>query len=163
MGQRVSWEELDAEIRAGRAASYLDIGDKFNFELKNGEKVSVEVAAVNSYGDNVTFSFTNALKNAAINPTDINRGGFCESEMADILEKEILSFMPDSLAEIITPRKIMQNLSAISSSGKIKKSLKESVNYGCRHTSRFLGIIISIASVMSGIYNSRCLRHVEGD
>ena len=62
--QRTSWEELETEICAGRAALYLGVGDKLEFELKNGKKVSVEVAAVNPYGDNVAFSFANVLQDA---------------------------------------------------------------------------------------------------
>ena len=116
--QRTSWEELGAEICSGRATLCLDVGDKLEFELKNGKKVSVEVAAVNPYGDNVAFSFTNVLQNGAMNSTDTNRGGFCESKMADILEKEILPLLPDDLVEVITPRKITQKLSIVDSSGR---------------------------------------------
>lgn len=118
LAQRTSWEELETEICSGRAALCLDVGDKLEFELKNGKKVSVEVAAVNPYGDNVAFSFANVLQNGAMNSTDTNRGGFCESKMADILEKEILPLLPDELAEVITPRKITQKLSVSSSSGR---------------------------------------------
>ena len=119
--QRTSWEELDAEICEGRAALCLDVGDKLEFELKNGKKVFVEVAALNPYGDNVAFSFANVLQDAVMNPTDTNRGGFCQSKMADILEKEILPLLPDDLVRIITPRKITQKLYVSSSSGRVER------------------------------------------
>ena len=119
--QRTSWEELETEICAGRAALCLDVGDNLEFELKNGKKVSVEVAAVNPYGDNVAFSFANVLQDAVMNSANTNRGGFCESKMADLLEKEILPLMPDDLIKVITPRKITQKLSVSSSSGRSER------------------------------------------
>lgn len=106
--QRTSWEELGNEAGNGRATLCLNIGDKLSFELKNGQKVSVEVAALNPYGNGVAFSFANVLREHQMNRTDTNRGGWCECDMADYLEKEILPLLPDDLVECIVPRKIVQ-------------------------------------------------------
>lgn len=56
-----------------------------------------------------------------MNSANTNRGGFCESKMADFLEKEILPLMPDDLIKVITPRKITQKLSVSSSSGRSER------------------------------------------
>lgn len=106
--QKTSWDELNTEIRNGRANLILDVGDLLDVELKNGTKISVEVAALNPYGDNVAFSFANVLQEAQMNRTNTNRGGWASSEMAKFLEKEILPLLPDDLVELITPRKIIQ-------------------------------------------------------
>lgn len=106
--QRTSWEELSNEAGNDRAALWLDIGDTLDFEFKNGQKVSVEVAALNPYGNGAVLSFTNVLKDYRMNRTDTNRGGWCECDMEDYLEKEILQLLPDDLTECIIPRKIVQ-------------------------------------------------------
>lgn len=106
--QRTSWEELSNEARNGRATLCLDIGDTLDFELKNGQKASVEVAALNTYGNGVVFSFANVLKDYRMNRTNTNQGGWCECDMADYLEKEIMPLLPDDLVERIVPRKIVQ-------------------------------------------------------
>ena len=106
--QRTSWEELDAEICSGRAVLCLDVGDKLEFELKNGKKVFVEVAAVNPYGDNVAFSFTDIFCDGRMNGTDTNNGGWAGSDMADFLENEILPLLPDELQAVIQTREIVQ-------------------------------------------------------
>lgn len=108
--QRTSWEELSREAGDGRAALCLDIGDTLDFELKNGQRVSVEVAALNPYGNGAVLSFSNVLKDYRMNRTDTNRDGWCECDMADYLEKEIMPLLPDDLAEYIVPRKIVQKL-----------------------------------------------------
>lgn len=106
--QRTAWEELDTEIRAGRATLCLDIGDKLEFELKNGKKVFVEVAAVNPYGDNVAFSFADIFCDKYMNCTDTNNGGWAGSDMVDFLEEEILPLFPDELQAVIQTREIVQ-------------------------------------------------------
>ena len=106
--QRTTWEELDTEIRTGRATLCLDIGDKLEFELKNGKKVFVEVAAVNPYGDNVAFSFADIFCDKYMNCTDTNNGGWASSDMADFLEKEIFQLFPDELKAVIQAREIVQ-------------------------------------------------------
>lgn len=106
--QRTSWEELNAEICSGRAVLCLDVGDKLEFELKNGKKAFVEVAAVNPYGDNVAFSFVDILCDGCMNSTDTNNGGWAGSDMADFLENEILPLLPDELQAVIQAREIVQ-------------------------------------------------------
>ena len=106
--QRASWEELEAEICAGRAALCLDVGDKLEFELKNGKKVSVEVAAVNPYGDNVAFSFSNILWENFMNWYDTNDSGWSGSDMADYLDTEVFPLLPDELHTVIKTREIVQ-------------------------------------------------------
>lgn len=115
--QRTSWNELDLEIQAGRAGLLLDVGDKLDFEMKDGTKTSIIVAAINPYGNGVVFSFANILKSARMNNRNTNRGGFCKSDMAGMLAEEILPLLPDDLVAVIKSRKITQKQTVSSSSG----------------------------------------------
>lgn len=106
--QRTSWAELDGEIRSGRAELILDIGDTLSFTLKNGTQVSVKVAAINPYGNNVAFSFADIFWDSCMNGTSTNNGGWAGSDMADFLDKEIFPLFPDELQAVIQAREIVQ-------------------------------------------------------
>ena len=110
--QHINWEEISSEIEHGYAAAILSIGDTISFQLKNGKQASVSVAAINPYSQNsVAFAFDDLLWQKAMNQRDTNRGGWAHSNMADILENEILPLLPDELVAVIKPRTIVQNLS----------------------------------------------------
>lgn len=106
--QRTSWAELDGEIRSGRAELILDVGDTLSFTLKNGTQVSVKVAAINPYGNNVAFSFDDIFWDNCMNSTNTNNGGWADSDMADFLDKEIFPLFPDELQAVIQAREIVQ-------------------------------------------------------
>lgn len=106
--QRTSWAELDGEIRGGRAELILDVGDTLSFTLKNGTNVSVKVAAINPYGNNVAFSFADIFWDSCMNGTSTNNGGWAGSDMADFLDKEIFPLFPDELQAVIQAREIVQ-------------------------------------------------------
>lgn len=110
--QHINWEEISREIEHGYGNAILSIGDTISFQLKNGKRASVSVAAINPYSKNsVAFAFDDLLWQKAMNQRDTNRGGWAHSNMADILENEILPLLPDELVAVIKPRTIVQNLS----------------------------------------------------
>lgn len=109
--QHVSWEEIKSEILNGYGNAILSIGDKITFRLKNGRTVSVSVVALNMYSENnVIFMFDDSICNQLMNVRDTNRGGWAESEMADFLDKDILSTLPDELIGVISDRDITQKI-----------------------------------------------------
>ena len=110
--QHINWEEISREIEHGYGNVILSVGDTISFQLKNGKQASVSVAAINPYSKNtIAFAFDDLLWEKAMNTRDTNRGGWAHSKMADTLENEILSLLPDELVAVIKPRTIVQNLS----------------------------------------------------
>lgn len=109
--QHINWEEIKHEIEHGYGNVILSVGDTISFQLKNGKNASVSVAAINPYSKNtVAFAFDDLLWKKEMNARDTNRGGWANSKMADILEREILPLLPDELVSAIKPRTIVQNL-----------------------------------------------------
>lgn len=109
--QRVIWEEIDRDIRYGCGSAILSVGDVISFSLKNGQTASVSVAAINPYSPNsVAFAFNDLLWKSEMNDGNTNRGGWARSKMAQVLERDILPLLPDELASVIAPRKIVQVL-----------------------------------------------------
>ena len=110
----INWKELYEEISNGYVNEVLSEGDSISFQLKDGRHASVTVAAKNLYQRNsVIFAFDDLLWKYPMNDRATNAGGWAKSKMADTLEKEILPLLPDELAEIITPRTIIQKLNGV--------------------------------------------------
>lgn len=109
--QHINWEEISYEIENGYGNAILSVGDVILFQLKNGKRASVSVAAISPYCQNsVVFAFEDLLWKKKMNQSDTNRGGWAKSKMADVLEDEILPLFPDELATVIKPRTIIQNI-----------------------------------------------------
>ena len=109
--QHINFEEIASEIERGNVNAILSVGDTISFQLKNGKNVSVSVAAINHYcEDSVIFAFDDLYWKHEMNSRNTNRGGWANSSMADYMENEVLSQLPDELATIITPRKIVQKI-----------------------------------------------------
>lgn len=112
--QHINFGEIAAEIERGNANAILSVRDAISFHLKNGNEVSVTVAAMNHYSqDSVIFAFDDLYWQHAMNSRNTNRGGWASSEMADYVENDILPQLPDELADIITPRRIVQKLGGV--------------------------------------------------
>ena len=109
--QHINFAEIALEIEHGNANAILSEGDSISFQLKNGRNVSVSVVAINHYShDNVVFMFDDLYWKEQMNSRNTNRGGWANSYMADYIESDILPQLPDELANVIVPRKIVQKI-----------------------------------------------------
>ena len=110
--QRVEWGDIQDIIRKGNAPVSLPPGTEINFTLKNGDLVSVVVVGVDHYekGDCV-FWFKKIIGRHYMNSDNTNKGGFCDSDIRDFLNKEVLQrLLPDDLRFTITPHKTIQKI-----------------------------------------------------
>jgi len=107
----LSWNLLKSAVNDGLIYELLEVGDRITFNLKDDKVVSVIVAAINLYEKNsVIFVFDDLLRRHSMNNRATNNGGWAKSGMADYMEKAILPLLPKNLADIITPRMIIQNI-----------------------------------------------------
>ena len=110
--QNINWAEIASEIQNGYANTILSVGDTISFDLKDGRKVRVVVAAIDLYKPNsVVFGFDDIYWEKPINQHNTNRGGFADSHMAGFLKDKILPLLPDELVSVIKPREIVQTIS----------------------------------------------------
>lgn len=112
--ERSSWTEVAEVIRSGRSYTLFDIGDTINFKLKDGTDFSMDVAAMDIYGNNnVVLVATECLPNMhSMNPRSSygDSGGWSNCEMRKYLNSNILDLFPDDFKEIIIPRTITQKI-----------------------------------------------------
>lgn len=105
--KEITWDGLAFCCENGQARQYLSIGDTVSAALKNGEGFRIAVAGINIYKDNeVVFAFTDILsKEARMNIGHTNGGGYEASAMAEYLDTEIFSLLPDGLQAAIKARR----------------------------------------------------------
>lgn len=109
--QHINWSEIKSEIENGYGNAILSVGDKLCFTLKDGRDASVSVIAINHYENNsVIFMFDNMLWEKEMNHRSTNHGGWHASFMADFLDDEVYSVLPEELACVIKARTIVQKL-----------------------------------------------------
>lgn len=112
--ERSSWTEVAEAIRSGRSYTLFDIGDTINFKLKDGTDFSMDVAAMDIYGNNnVVLVATECLSNThSMNPRSSygDSGGWSNCEMRKYLNSDILDLFPDDFKEIIISRTITQKI-----------------------------------------------------
>ena len=88
-----SWETISEVTKAGNAAEYWKVGDKTTVDV-NGTDYEVAIAGIDHDGDNtVTFVFTEAIKEAHMNDSIVNVGGWENSKMRTVIIPEILNQM----------------------------------------------------------------------
>lgn len=108
---RSSWQEIADIIHSGRATMLFNVGDSVQCELKDGTRVVIDVAGINTYNDNeVIFCFRDVYWEHYMNPRNTNSGGYAKSEMAEYLDNDIFTLLPDDLQSAIKPRNIRQNI-----------------------------------------------------
>ena len=110
--QNINWAEIASEIHNGYANAILSVGDTISFNLKDGRKVRVAVAAIDLYKPNsAVFVFDDICWKEPMNQRATNRGGWANSHMARFLRDEILPLLPDELVGVIKSREIVQTIS----------------------------------------------------
>lgn len=106
LSQRVekefSWQQLRDQIFAGESG--LKIEDEIKWvELKDGQKITLQVAYVSPDGTEVKFISKNCLRNEyPMNEKRTNEGGFIESDLFQRLQTEIFKLLPDDLAAVVS-------------------------------------------------------------
>lgn len=105
--KEITWKDIAAFCESGKAAELLSVGDIISITLKNGEKMRIAVAGINTYKENeVLFAFKDILsKEAPMNEDWTNEGGYEASRMAKYLDTEIFDLLPDDLQEVIKERR----------------------------------------------------------
>lgn len=105
--KEITWKDIAAFCKSGKAADLLSVGDIISVVLKNGEKMRIAVAGINTYKENeVLFAFKDILsKKAPMNEDWTNEGGYEASQMAKYLDTEIFDLLPDDLQEVIKERR----------------------------------------------------------
>lgn len=105
--KETTWKDIAAFCESGKAADLLSVGDIISIVLKNGEKMRIAVAGINTYKENeVLFAFKDILsEEAPMNEDWTNEGGYEASQMAKYLDTEIFNLLPDDLQEVIKERR----------------------------------------------------------
>lgn len=105
--KEITWKDIAAFCESGKAADLLSVGDIISIMLKNGEKMRIAVAGINTYKENeVLFAFKDILsKEAPMNEDWTNEGGYEASDMAKYLDTEIFDLLPDDLQAVIKERR----------------------------------------------------------
>ena len=107
-----TWSDIAEYITNGYAYRVIDEGDTISCKLKDGKEIQIDVAGIDVYENNeAIFCFHNLYENARMNREATNRGGFFASKMCTETLPNIWDKLPDELQSVITPRKIIQNLS----------------------------------------------------
>ena len=88
------WQEIARQIRNGNNG-YLSVGDEITCKLKNGESVTLVVAALNPYKENTVILIS---KDCVVRKS--------MNELRDYLDDELFNLLPDDLQEIIIPRTV---------------------------------------------------------
>lgn len=96
----VSWEELARQIKSGNG---LAVGDKVDFQMKTGEKVTVVVTQ--STEEYVRFESVDCVGGEEIPWSDAGntKCGIAASDVMKYLNEKIWSQLPDDLQTVIDP------------------------------------------------------------
>jgi len=96
----VSWEELARQIKSG---DDLAVGDKVDFQLKTGEKVTVVVTQ--STEEYVRFESVDCIGGKEVPWSDSGntKCGIAASDVMKYLNEEIWSQLPEDLQAVIDP------------------------------------------------------------
>ena len=105
--KEISWDNIAFMCESGQAKDILSVGDFVSITLKNGEAVRLAVAGINTYKENeVIFAFKDILsKEAPMNDSYTNEGGYEASKMARYLDQDIFNLLPDDLQAVIKERR----------------------------------------------------------
>lgn len=105
------WEDIARQISQGNDG-YLNVGDSVSCTLKNGVEVMFDVLALNPYEpDSVAFGIHDIHWRKPWNDRNTNAGGWHDTKIRQNLNSgEIFNLFPDDLVEMITPRKIVQQI-----------------------------------------------------
>lgn len=105
--KEITWKAIASFCESGKAADLLAVGDIISIVLKNGEKMRIAVAGINTYKPNeVVFTFKDILsEEAPMNKENTNEGDYDASNMAKYLDTEIFALLPDDLQEVIKERR----------------------------------------------------------
>ena len=87
----------------------LTVGDKIEFELKNGKKAETVVVGRDHYeqGD-IMLWFNRIVDKRAMNDELTNKGGWAQCDLREWLNGEFLEMLPNDLREIMVPKKNIQ-------------------------------------------------------
>jgi len=107
---RSRWEDIAKQIDAGNDG-YLNVGDSVSCTLKNGTEVVFDVLALNPYEpDSVIFGIRDIHWRKPWNQRNTNAGGWRDCQLRKDCNGELFELLPDDLAELITPRRIVQRI-----------------------------------------------------
>ena len=107
---RSRWEDIAKQIAAGNDG-YLNVGDFISCKLKDGTDIVIDVLALNPYEpDSVIFGFRDLHWRKPWNERNTNAGGWRDCQLRKDCNGELLSLLPDDLAAMITPRRIVQKI-----------------------------------------------------
>lgn len=107
---RSRWEDIAKQIAAGNDG-YLNVGDSISCKLKDGTDIVIDVLALNPYEpDSVIFGFCDLHWRKPWNERNTNAGGWRDCQLRKDCNGELLSLLPDDLAAMITPRRIVQKI-----------------------------------------------------
>ena len=107
---RSRWEDIAKQIAAGNDG-YLNVGDFISCKLKDGTDIVIDVLALNPYEpDSVIFGFRDLHWRKPWNERNTNAGGWRDCQLRKDCNDELLSLLPDDLAAMITPRRIVQKI-----------------------------------------------------
>lgn len=107
---RSRWEDIAKQIAAGNDG-YLNVGDSVSCTLKNGTEVVFDVLALNPYEpDSVIFGIRDIHWRKPWNQRNTNAGGWRDCQLRKDCNGELFELLPDDLAELITPRRIVQRI-----------------------------------------------------
>ena len=107
---RSRWEDIAKQIAAGNDG-YLNVGDSISCKLKDGTDIVIDVLALNPYEpDSVIFGFRDLHWRKPWNERNTNAGGWRDCQLRKDCNGELLSLLPDDLAAMITPRRIVQKI-----------------------------------------------------
>ena len=103
-----AWQQLRDQIFAGESG--LKIEDEIKgVELKDGQKITLQVVYVSPDGTEVKFVSKNCLKDEyPMNERRTNKGGFMASDLFQRLQTEIFELLPDDLAAVVSEVKRKQ-------------------------------------------------------
>ena len=90
--------------------SALPLGTKVSFDLKNGNRVTFELAHKNAYGATNIYVIADCYGKHRMNDTPTNKGGWNACDMRRHLREGIVPLLPDDLLKLIIPRGIRQKL-----------------------------------------------------
>lgn len=98
-------------IRKGQAPYWLSVGDEIVIPLKNGEKVTMQIAAFNPYGENtVALVAADAIKRLGLNKECTYKGGWKDCELRKALNEEFYKELPADFKAMIKERTIKQRI-----------------------------------------------------
>lgn len=105
-----SWTEIAQRIELG--TSDLKIGDEIVFNDTDGNPMTVQVAAINPYGEHqIAFVLKGLLEDyQKMNYSETNAGGWKDSWLRNWLNVDYRGQLPYELRKVIKPRIITQNL-----------------------------------------------------